>query len=396
MTAHARQDTTLEEIFELLNRDGLEALGRAFVLLLNQAMVLERQHYLGLEPYERNPDRRHDWANGFKDKTLQTRLGQLTVQIPQVRQGAFYPSALDKGLRSERALKLALAEMYVQGVSTRKVAQITEQLCGFAVSSSQVSRASAELDTLLSQWRERELGSYPYLFLDARYENVRQGGLVRDCAVLLASGVGLDGKREVLGVSVSMSEAEVHWRGFLQSLQRRGLHGVRLVVSDDHAGLKAARRAVFPEVPWQRCQFHLQRNAQAYVPRQAIKPEVARDLRRVFNASDLAEAQDRLAALVAKYQQTAPKLSQWIETDVIESLTVFGYPESHRRRLRTTNMQERLNREIRRRTRVVSQFPNDSSCLRLVTAVIMELSEEWQAGRVYLNMDLLLTEERKG
>ena len=358
MTAHPRQDTTLAALFELLNHD-----------------------------------ERHDWANGYKDKTIKTRLGELTFEIPQVRQGAFYPSALEKGLRSERALKLALAEMYVQGVSTRKVAQITEQLCGFSVSSSQVSRASAELDALLDQWRERELGAYPYLFLDSRYEKVRQGRLVRDCAVLVASGVALDGKREVLGVSVSLSEAEVHWRGFLQSLQRRGLHGVRLIVSDDHAGLKAARRAVFAEVAWQRCQFHLQQNAQAYVPRQAMKPELGRDLRRVFNASDLAEAKGRLAALVEKYQESAPKLSHWIETDLIEGLTVFALPESHRRRLRTTNMQERLNREIRRRTRVVSQFPNEASCLRLVTAVIMEISEEWQAGRVYLNMDLLLTEE---
>ena len=396
MTARPTQDTTLTTLFEWLNQDGLEALGRAFVLLLNQAMYAERQHYLGLEPYERAPEERHDWANGFKDKTMKTRLGELTFRIPQVRQGAFYPNALEKGLRSERALKLALAEMYVQGVSTRKVAHITEQLCGFEVSSSQVSRASKELDTLLSQWRERQLGSYPYLYLDARYEKVRQGGLVRDSAVLIASGVGSDGKREVLGVSVSLSEAEVHWREFLQALQRRGLHGVRLVISDDHAGLKAARRAVFSEVPWQRCQFHLQQNAQAYVPRQSMKTEVAGDLRRVFNASDLAEAKDRLAALVEKYHERAPSLSQWIETDLVEGLTVFRFPEAHRRRLRTTNMQERLNREVRRRTRVVSQFPNEASCLRLVTAVVMEISEEWQAGRVYLNMDLLFAKDEKG
>ena len=385
----ALEDTTLDEIFELLNADGLQALARAFVLLLNQAMYLERQQYLGVEPYERNPAQRQDWANGYKDKTLKTRLGALKVKVPQVRNGSFYPNALEKGIRSERALKLALAEMYVQGVSTRKVAQITEQLCGFEVSSHQVSQASQELDQILSAWRERDLGAYGYLYLDARYEHVRQGGIVRDCAVLLACGVDLSGKREVLGLSVSLSEHEVHWRTFLQSLQKRGLHGVQLIISDDHLGLKAARRAVFSGVPWQRCQFHLQQNAQAYVPKREMRSKVASDLRSVFNAEDRTEAEDRLHRLVHRYQQLAPELSAWMESDVAEGLTVIDYPKSHRRRLRTTNMVERLNREIKRRTRVVSIFPNPASCLRLVTAVVMEISEEWQTGRVYLNMELL-------
>ncbi len=206
-------------------------------------------------------------ANGYKPKTVASGLGSITFQIPQVRGDTkFYPSALEKGLRSQQALKLALAEMYVQGVSTRKVSAIVEQFCGVSVSSTQVSQCAARLDVHLKAWRERRLGVFAYLALDARYEKVRQDGQLLDCAVLIALGVGPDGKRQILGVSAVLSEAEVHWRAFLQSLQARGLCGVEFIVSDDHAGLRAARAAVFPSVPWQRCQFHLQQNAQAYVP----------------------------------------------------------------------------------------------------------------------------------
>ena len=201
---------------------------------------------------------RRGYANGFKPKAVRTRIGELALAVPQVRDGSFYPASLERGLRSERALKLALAQMYVQGISTRKVAKITEELCGFEVSTAEVSRCAALLDQELSCWRERRLDSpYGYVLLDARYEKVRHGGSVVDCAVLLALGVRADGKRELLGASVKLSEAEVHWRDFLTTLKDRGLCGVKLFVSDDHAGLKAARAAVFPGVPWQRCQFHL-------------------------------------------------------------------------------------------------------------------------------------------
>src|SRR5579864_2962097 len=226
-------------------------------------MQLERQKFLKAQPHERTPERVAH-ANGFKDKTLTTRMGKITFAIPQVREGGFYPESLEKGLRSERALKLALAEMYVQGVSTRKVAAITEQLCGFEVSSTMVSRAAAELDIVLDAWRNRPLGRCPYLYLDARYEKVRQGGQIRDAAVLIAVGVTREGKRCILGVSVALSEQEVHWRTFLQSLLTRGLCGVELVISDAHTGLQAARQAVFGGVSWQRCQFHLQQNASSY------------------------------------------------------------------------------------------------------------------------------------
>ena len=267
--------------------------------------------------------------------------------------------------------------MYVQGVSTRKVAAITEQLCGVAISSTQVSRAVAELDPQLEAWRKRPLGSFRYVWFDARYEKVRVDGLVRDAAVLLAVGLNADGKREVLGVSVSLSEAEVHWRTFMQSLVKRGLMDVELIVSDAHQGLQAARQAVFGGILWQRCQFHLQQNAQAYVPRADLKTEVAADIRAIFNSPDRPAAAALLTKTVAKYSQTASRLATWLEENIPQGLTVFSLPTAHRRRLRTTNGLERLNREIRRRSRVAALFPNEASCLRLVTAIVMETSEEW-------------------
>ena len=378
--------TISEELMEEVCEQGLDALPELMRIVLNAAMYIERQKHIGAGPYERTPERQGQ-ANGFKPKTVATRMGKITMAIPQVRDCDFYPSSLEKGIRSERALKLALAEMYVQGVSTRKVAAITEQMCGFQVSSSQVSKATAELDEQLQAWRERPLGCMKYVSLDARYEKVRQDGQVRNSAVLLAVGVNEDGNREILGVSVSLGEHEIHWRNFLQSLVSRGLSGVELITSDDHSGLKSARKAVFGGVPWQRCQCHLQRNAQAYVPRKSMKAAVASDIRSIFNAPDRQEADALLKKIVAKYAQDAPRLAEWMEENLPEGLTVFAFPQKHRRLIRTTNGLERLNREIRRRTRVASLFPNDASCLRLVTAVVMEISEDWQTGRRYIKWE---------
>jgi transposase-like protein len=366
--------------------EGMDGLSEAVAILINEAMRLERERHIGAGSYERSAERR-DYANGFKPKNLKTRIGELNLRVPKVRQGDFYPSTLERGLRSERALKLALAEMYVHGVSTRRMAAITEQMCGFEVSSTQVSRAAAELDAVLAEWRARPLGRFPYVFLDARYEKVRHGGTVVDSAVLWAIGVGEDGKRDVLGVSVSRSEAEVHWRAFLESLGVRGLHGVQLIVADDHSGLRAARQAVFPGVPWQRCQFHLQRNAQKHAPRKTMLPEIHDDLRAVFNAPNRAEADRQLKLAIAKYETTAPQLATWMEEAVPEGLTVFNFPRSHQRRLRTINAVERCNHELRRRTRVAGVFPHDDSCLRLVSAILMEIAEDWQVGKIYLNLD---------
>lgn len=377
--AQHTQDSSIIDAVELLKDNGFDALAEAVTVLMNTAMVAERSEYLGARPYERTEERR-GYANGFKAKTVKTRLGELPLRVPQTRDSEFYPQSLEKGLRSERALLLSIAEMYVQGVSTRRVKKIVEELCGMDVSSTQVSRAAAELDELLSAWRERELGQHRYLVLDAQYEKVRQGGQVLDAAVLIACGVDADGRRDVLGCSVSLSEAEVHWRTFLSQLKDRGLYGMELIVSDAHEGLQAARRAVFPSVPWQRCQFHLQQNAGQYVPTVAQRGPVAADIRAIFNAPDQDEAERLLERFVERYRKTAPKLASWAEEALPEGFTVFSLPLSHRRRLRTTNLVERLNEEIRRRTRVARLFPNEASCLRLVSAVLMEIAEDWQTA----------------
>jgi putative transposase len=304
-----------------------------------------------------------------------------------VRESGFYPEALEKGLRSERVLTMTMAEMYIQGVSTRKVTAILEQLCGTSVSATQVSKAMALLDETLQAWRQRPLCECPYLVLDARYEKVRQDGQIRDAAVLMACGVDLQGKRQLLGVSASLGEHEIHWRTFLESLVDRGLRGVQLITSDDHQGLMAARLAVFGGVPWQRCQFHLQQNASAYVPRRAMLREVAADIRAIFNAPDRESAEAFLKKAIQKYARSASKLAPWLEENIPEGLTVFAFPASHRRLIRTTNGLERISREVHRRTRVVGIFPNEAACLRLVSAILMEIDDVWQTGRVYLTFE---------
>ena len=377
----------LEAAFAALLENGLDGAGEALRILVNEASKIERAHYLNAQPHERTAERT-DYANGFKPKTVMTRVGELTFAVPQVRNGGFYPSALEKGTRTEQALNIALAEMYVQGVSTRKVTDILMKLLGpeVSISSTQVSRAAEQLDAALAIWRERPLDETPYVFLDARYERVREAGRLVDCAVLVAVGITKDGHRRVLGVSVALSEAEVHWRAFLDSLIRRGLKGVKLIVSDDHAGLKAARRATLPSVPWQRCQFHLQQNAQAYVTRLDQRQPVAQRLRAIFNAPDRAEAERLLKQAVERWATDAPKLAQWAENNLQDGFTVFDLPAAQRIRLRTTNGLERINREIKRRTRVASIFPNTASCLRLVSALLAECDEEWMTSKIYLNL----------
>jgi transposase-like protein len=375
--------TSWADLLELLSEHGFEGMAEAMQLLMNEAMKLERCAVLGAGPYERTPSRRGQ-ANGFKPKRVNTRLGRLDLSVPQTRGVEFYPTALERGERSERALKLALAEMYVQGVTTRKVSAVMQELCGLDVTSSQVSRVARALDAELAAWRERSLGEIPYLLLDARYENVRVSGVVVSCALLVAVGITPEGARTILGVSVSLSEAEVHWREFLASLQDRGLHGVQLVTSDDHAGLRAALRSRLAGVKWQRCQFHLAKNLIDHVPAAIPQREISGELRAVFNAPNRVEADRLLDMMVRKYAALDAKLADWLENNVPEGLTVFDFPAEHRRRLRTNNCLERLNREIKRRTRVATLFPNEASLLRLATAVLMEVDEEWQAQKRYL------------
>jgi putative transposase len=390
---HPHPDSSLlHQIVNQISSQGGDAFAESLRLLLNRAMEIERSKALDAAPYQRTKTRK-GYANGFKSKTLKTRLGELTLDVPQVRGDVdFYPSALERGQRSERALTLAIAEMYVQGVSTRRVSAILSELAGtLEISSTQVSRAAAQLDQQLELWRQRPLHdlAYPYLILDARYEKVRRDGAVVDCAVLLAIGVDASGQRSILGVSTALSEAQTHWNDFLGSLQERGLHGTTFIVSDDHPGLRNATIARFPGVRWQRCQFHLQQNASHYVPKAHLKPTVAAQLREIFQAQSLPHAEAQLSAMVSKYRKSAPELSAWLEKNVPESLTVFSLPKEHRPRLRTSNAAERLSQEIKRRTRIVRVFPHPKSLLRLVSALLLDISEDWESSpRPYLHMNL--------
>jgi putative transposase len=377
----------MQAAYDCLLQHGLDGAGQALRILVDQASQIERAQYLQAKPYERSAQR-VDQANGFKPKTVLTRLGALEFAVPQVRSGGFYPSALERGSRTEQSVNLALAEMYVQGVSTRKVITVLQALVGpeINISSTQISRCAQQLDEGLQAWRTRPLDETPYVLLDARYERVREAGQVVDCAVLVAVGVTASGHRRVLGVSVALSEAEVHWRAFLDSLIQRGLRGVKMIASDDHAGLKAARKALFAGVPWQRCQFHLQHNAQGYVSRVDQRQTVARQIRNIFNAPDVNEANRQLQAAIKDWESSHPKLAAWAQENLTEGFAVFGLPPEHRVRMRTTNGLERLNKEIKRRTRVATLFPSSASCLRLVSAILAEQDEEWMSSKIYLNM----------
>lgn len=393
--AHRQHGNAFNDAMELLIENGFDRMADVLRILLNEAMKIERQDALAADAYQRTPDRK-GYANGYKPKTIDTRMGRMTVDVPQVRGDVeFYPSALEKGCRSERALKVAIAEMYVKGISTRRVTGVLEKMCGLEISSTQVSRAAKILDEELCKWRNRELGEYPYLILDAHYEKVRINGSVQSCALFTAIGINTDGKREILGVSVSLSEAEVHWRAFLRSLLDRGLCGVRIITSDAHSGLRAALQCLFNGVQWQRCQFHLQQNAQAYVPKRTMQKQVHDDIADVFAAPNGELAHTRLKNYVEKYARSAPQLSEWMEENLPEGLAVFQLPAKHRKRMRTSNSLERLHEEINRRTRVARLFPNEASLLRLVSAIEMEISEDWIAGKRYLNMQTEMENENE-
>ena len=381
--AYETDYTLLEQVIQMLAANKENKFSRVIETVVNEAMKLERTQALQAEPYERT-DERTGYANGFKDKTLSLATGKVLLKIPQVRGLEFYPSCIEKGIRSERSLKLAIAEMYVKGVSTRRVSDIVEILCGTEVSSSQVSRLAKELDAEVESWRASPIGQIQYLILDARYESVRVGSQVVKQALLLAIGVDYNGERHILDTSVANSEAEVNWRAFLEGLVRRGMHGLRMITSDDHSGLRAAIDAVFPGILWQRCQFHLQQNAHAYVTRKDDVPVVSADIRKVFNAPDYENAERYLNQLVETYQKTNPRLAAWADENLREGLSVFHIPENHRRKMRTSNLAERQRKEIKRRTRVVGVFPNADSLLRLAATLLLEQNDQWQNDKRYL------------
>jgi putative transposase len=381
-------DTMFSALLERLIAEGPQAMTQVMTTLMNVAMRLEREQFLGAGHYERDADRR-GFANGYKPKKVDTLAGTLRLDVPKTANTPepFYPQSLERGRRSCRAVMLAAAEMYVKGVSTRHVEKVLAEFGIEGLSSTQVSRATALLDADLKAWRQRPLGCFRYIFLDARYEKTREHGVADDCAVLTAIGVDELGRRRVLGVSIKVSEAEVHWRAFLESLVARGLQGVDFITSDDHAGLKAARRAVLPGARWQRCQFHLAQNAIHHAPNLSVRKIIGRELREVWNAATLEAADGALKALVMRYRKDAPKLADWLESAVPEGLAVFKLPDAHRRRMRTSNPIERsIQQELKRRTQKIRVFPNEASLERLATAILVEIDEQWAVSdQPYVN-----------
>ena len=374
-------DTEIIGMMQMLMEEGTHAIPAVVARMYNLAMQFEREMHLNASKYERT-EGRTGYANGYKPKTITTGSGKIQLQIPQVRGSdrPFYPKSLERGSRSDRALRMAVAEMYVKGVSTRKVQSIFSELCDVNITADQVSRATQELDAELSNWRNRPIGEVKVLFLDATYHKVRMDGIVVPMATFIVTGVLADGHRSVLAVDSEQSESEVHWRKVLAGLKERGMHGVQLIISDNHDGLKAARQATLPGIPWQRCQMHLQQNAQAYVTKASLKGEVASDIRSVFNARSLEDARRLLAEIVEKYSKTQSKLSAWMEDNIPEGLTVFSFPEQVRQFLRTNNPAENLNRQIKQRTQLIPAFPNVDSLLRLVSAICVEISDDWETS----------------
>jgi transposase-like protein len=355
---------------------------------LQEVLEAEMTDALGAAKSERT-EGRNGYRSGYYGRSLITRVGKLELRIPQDRTGQFSTELFERYQRSERALVAALAEMYVQGVSTRKVKAITEELCGHSFSASSISTINQRLDQSLAQFAMRPLNEvFPYLIVDARYERIREAGVIVSHAVLIAIGIDWDGRRQILGVELANRESRSSWSDFLRGLKARGLNGVELVVSDDHAGLKAAIREVLPEAVWQRCYVHFLRNALDYVPRK-VDDDCLQELRWLYARRDLAEARSDLTAWLARWAGKYPRLTAWVEENLEETLSFYRFPRQHHKHLKSTNMLERLNEEIKRRTQVVRIFPNAQSCLRLIRALAVETHENWLEQHRYLNMEEL-------
>jgi transposase-like protein len=367
---------------------GGDVVRELFREVLQEVLEEEMTETLQAKPGERTAERQ-GLRSGYYSRTLITRVGKLELRVPQDRQGRFSTQLFERYQRSEKALVSALAEMYVQGVSTRKVKAITEELCGHAFSASSISDINKTLDEQLAQFASRRLDEeYPYLILDARYERVRENGTIHKRAVLVAIGINWDGRRCVLGVDLANRESISSWKEFLSGLRTRGLTGVELVVTDDHAGLRAAIAEVLPEAAWQRCYVHFLRNCLDHLPRKG-DDDCLRELRWIYERRNLGEARNDLAAWITKWESRYAKLVAWVEENIEETLTFYRLPPQHHKHLKSTNMLERLNEELKRRTHVVRIFPNAASCLRLVRALAVETHENWIEATRYLNMDLL-------
>ena len=387
MTTNSKRKSAIVELKALLEDDE-DRLRVLLQELLQELLEQEMTKVLAAAPSERTPARA-GYRAGHYPRSLVTRVGKLELRVPRDREGRFSTELFERYQRSEQALVRALAEMYIQGVSTRKVKAITEELCGHSVSASTISRINKRLDKSLTAFATRELDEpMPYLIVDARYEKVREGGVIRSQAVLIAIGINWDGRRQILGVELANRESRSTWKDFLIKLRERGLHGVEFVVSDDHDGLKKAIREVLKEAAWQRCYVHFLRNALDHIPRKA-DDDCLQELRWLYDRRNIDEAGADLAAWLTRWQAKYPKLTDWVEDNIEQTWTFYRLPRQHHKHLKSTNMLERLSEEIRRRTRVVRIFPNQDSCLRLIRALAVETHEDWLEANRYLNMDYL-------
>ncbi len=363
-----------------------ESLREVVRAVMQEMLEAEMTDAIGAEKGERTPERL-GYRAGYYTRTLVTRVGKLELRVPQDRGGRFSTELFERYQRSEQALVATLAEMYVQGVSTRKVKAITEELCGHSFSASAISAINKRLDDSLAAFAGRPLAEpYPYLILDARYEKVREDGVVGSQAVLIAIGIDWDGRRQILAVEMANRESRSSWKDFLLGLRRRGLSGVELVVADDHAGLRAAIREVLTEAAFQRCYVHFLRNALDHLPRKA-DDDCLQELRWLYDRHSAEEARRDLAAWIAKWGSRYSRLVAWVEETIDETLTFYRLPRQHHKHLKSTNMLERLNEEIRRRTYVVRIFPNTASCCRLIRALAVETHENWLEAHRYINMN---------
>jgi len=383
----------LIDVKELLERDE-DFLRVALQALLQAALEAEMTDAIGAEKGERT-EARLAYRSGYYPRSWVTRVGTLELRVPQDRAGRFSTELFQRYQRSEKALVGTLAEMYVQGVSTRKVKAVTEALCGHSFSASAISAINKSLDEALRAFAERRLTeAFPYLILDARYEKVREAGIILSQAVLVAVAVDGEGRRQVLGVDLANRESRTSWRDFLRGLKERGLFGVEFVVSDDHEGLKQAICEILPGAHWQRCYVHFLRNALDYLSRK-LADDCLQELRWIYDRRELAEARRDIAAWLAKWQVKHSRLCDWVEENIEETLTYYRLPQQHHKHMKSTNMLERLNQELKRRTHVVRIFPNAESCLRLVRALAVETHENWLEGPRYLDIQHLAEHKKE-
>jgi transposase-like protein len=381
------------EVIKSIMEQDEEFLRPLVQMVVQEILEAEMEEALGAKKGERTGERLGH-RSGYYRRGLVTRVGKLELRVPQDRGGRFSTEVFERYQRSEKALVGALSEMYVQGVSTRKVKAISEELCGHEFSASTISALNKKLDGELARFAGRELEEeYPYLIVDARYEKVRENGVIQSRAVQVAIGIDWEGRRQVLGVELANRESGTSWREFLLKLKGRGLRGVRLVVSDDHAGLKKAIGEVLPEAAWQRCYVHFLRNALDHLPRKA-NDDCLVELRWLYDRRNVEEARQDLARWIERWQGKHAKLCDWVEANIEETWTFYRLPREHHKHLKSTNMLERLNQELKRRTLVIRIFPNEESCLRLIRALAVEIHEDWIEAHRYLDMQAL-QEQRK-